>query len=192
MRRHLSSSGVEASAATASTQKLRPLLSVREAPLDRPETLRSAYPPAASACAPGAGSTFTEAWVRRVAEVDDGTLHGMMRYLVYLRRIKLGLGVVAFAAGAAMFGHLPIQNPIYALLIHGTLACCCGVPTLAIGSLAVRRLFLKEAERLGLSRSTSLLLLTRAERRARYMRPFQTPEKAVRVLQEAVRSWDEA
>ena len=147
--------------------------------------------PASSACAPGAGSTFTEAWVRRVTEVDDGTLQGMMRYLVHLRRIKHALGAGAFVAGAAMFGFLPIENPVYALLIHGTLACCCGVPTLAIGSLAVRRLFLQEAQRLGLSRSTSLLLLTRAERRARYMRPFQAPEHAVRALQEAVRAWDE-
>lgn len=148
--------------------------------------------PAGSAFAPGSGSTFTEAWIRRVADVDEATLSSLMRLLVQLRRLKHGLATLGFVIGALMFGRLNLDDPVYALLIHGTLAAIVGFPTLAIGTLTVRRLFLKEASRLGLSKSTALLVLTRAERRARFLRPLQGTEGRIRILTRAVRSWDEA
>lgn len=147
--------------------------------------------PAGSAFAPGAGSTFTEAWVRRVCEVDDATLSTLMRLLVQLRRLKHGLTGVASVVGALWFGRLDVADPTRAALIYGTLAAFAGFSTLAVGSLTVRRLFLREASRLGLSRSTSMLLLTRAERRARGLRPLLGTETRVHALTRAVRAWDE-
>lgn len=148
--------------------------------------------PANTAFAPGSGSTFTEAWIRRVCEVDDATLSSLMRLLVQLRRMKHALAAVGFFGGALMFGKLGIADPLYAALIYGTLAAVTGLPTLAVGTLAVRRLFLKEARRLGLSRSTALLVLTRAERKARFLHPMQRTETRVAKLMRAVRAWEEA
>lgn len=148
--------------------------------------------PAASPSAPGAGSTFSAAWVRSVAEVDDATLVSLLRHLIQLRRMKFGIAGLAFAMGAVMFGRLSVANPVYALLMYGTLGCVAALPALAVGGLTVRSLFLREAARLGLSRSTSLLLLTRAERRDRFVHPLQPTEPRVSRLMGAVREWDQA
>jgi hypothetical protein len=67
-----------------------------------------------------------------------------------------------------------------------------GMPTFATGTLAVRRIFLKEAQGLSLSRSTAMLLLTRAEKRARFMRPFGATDERIEQLIEAVHQWDTA
>jgi hypothetical protein len=156
------------------------------APLGDPDELVS------TAMAPVSQSAFTEARFRRVREVDDATMAHLMRLLLRLRRIKHSLGLAGVAGGALIFGVLPIANPIYAALIYGTLAAIIGMPTFATGTLAVRRIFLKEAMRLGLSRSTAMLLLTRAEKRARWMRPFGATSQRIEQLIEAVHEWDEA
>lgn len=144
-----------------------------------------------TAFAPSSRGAFQEAWFRQVREVDDATMSHLMRLLLRLRRIKHVLGAVGFTAGAMAFGVLPVDLPT-AVLLHGTLAAMLGFPTLAAGTLAVRRIFLKEAQRLGLSRSTAMLLLTRAERRARFMLPGADVDERVEQLIRAVHSWDEA
>jgi hypothetical protein len=146
----------------------------------------------ATAFAPSSRGQFVDAWYRRVREVDDATMENLMRLLLRVRRIKHGLAAFAFVGGGMLFGLVPTDNPIYAFLIYATLACMLGMPTLATGTLAVRRIFLKEARRLGLSKSTAMLLLTRAERRARFQRPFVPADDRVEQLVEAVRDWDEA
>jgi hypothetical protein len=144
-----------------------------------------------TAFAPSSRGAFLEARMRRVREVDDATMDHLLRLLLRLRRIKYGLAAVSTVAGALSFGVLPVESLVYALLLHGTLAGILGFPTFAVGTLAVRRIFLQEAQRLGLSRSTALLLLTRAERRARFMSPLHRDDKRVELLTAAVHDWDE-
>lgn len=136
------------------------------------------------------GAQFVEPWMRRVRDVDDDTLAGLLKTLVSLRRLKLAVAGVAAVAGALLFGLLEIQNPVYAVLIYGTLAACVGLPVFATGSLAVRRLFLQEAQRQGLARSTSTLVLTRAERRARFLAPWKREDEKIELLLQAVRDPD--
>jgi len=146
-----------------------------------------------SSFAPSSQGAFVEAYFRRVREVDDGVMAHLMQLLLRLRRTKhtLVVGGLVVVGGLA-FGTLPVSDPLYAVMICSTLALMVGMPTFATGSLAVRRIFLKEAQRLSLSRSTAMLLLTRAERRARFMRPFWKPEERIEMLISAVRSWDTA
>jgi len=115
-----------------------------------------------------------------------------VRTLVQLRRIKFGLTGVGFVGGAFVFGVLPLQSWVHMALIYGTLSLLVGMPVMATSTLAVRRLFLKEGQRQGLSRSAAMLVLTRAERQARHLRPFLSFEAKVERLKEAVRDWDRA
>lgn len=142
--------------------------------------------------APSSRGAFLEASYRRVREVDDATMSHLLRLLLRLRRIKHALAGLGFVGGGFLFGVISVGNPLYALMLHATLAAMVGLPTLATGTLAVRRIFLKEAQRLGLSRSTAMLLLTRAERRARFMPPVGTADERVEQLVRAVREWDRA
>lgn len=138
------------------------------------------------------GGRFTEPWMRRVRDVDDDTLADLLKTLVMLRRLKLAVAAAAALAGALVWGFMDIENPLYAVLVYGTLATCVGLPVFASGSLAVRRLFLQEARRQGLARSTSTLVLTRAERRARFLSPWQSAEAKIELLLQAVRDPDRA
>ena len=61
---------------------------------------------------------FAEPWLRRVRDVDDDTLAGLLKTLVGLRRLRLGATAFAAVAGALVFGLL--DTP-YAILIHATL-----------------------------------------------------------------------
>lgn len=142
--------------------------------------------------APSSRGAFLDAVYRRVREVDDATMSHLLRLLLRLRRIKHVLAVAGFVGGGLLFGIVTVENPVYSLLLHATLATMVGLPTLAAGTLAVRRIFLKEAQRLGLSRSTAMLLLTRAERRARFMLPSADVDERVEQLITAVRAWDQA
>lgn len=146
---------------------------------------------ALTAFAPGSRDAFLEARYRRVREVDDATMSHLLRLLLRLRRIKHVLAGVGFLGGGLLFGVISVENPLYALLLHGTLATMVGLPTLAVGTLAVRRIFLKEAQRLGLSCSTAMLLLTRAERRARFLLRSANVDERVEELIRAVRAWDQ-
>ncbi len=146
----------------------------------------------ASPFAAHSGGQFVEPWMRRVRDVDDDTLAGLLKTLVGLRRIKLGVTAAAAVAGALVFGVLRVADPTYAALIYGTLAGIVGMPVFAIGTLAVRRLFLREAQRHGLARSTSTLVLTRAERRARFLPPWKGDEERIDLLLKAVREPDTA
>ena len=137
------------------------------------------------------GGQFVEPWVRRVREVDDDTLAGLLKTLVTLRRLKYGITAVTAIAGSFVFGLLN-TNPLYALLIHATLAAFVALPVFGSGSLAVRRLFLREARRHGLSNSTSVLILTRAERRARFLAPWRREDDKIELLLKAVRDPDVA
>ena len=147
-------------------------------------------PTAASAAQPG--SAFLEPWMRRVAEVDDFTLGMLLRHLVMLRRLKRGVVLLASVAGGLLFGVLPVERAIHAALIYGTLAAIVALPSFAAATLAVRKLFLEEAARCGLSRSTATLVLTRAERRARFVSPLASAEERLLQLQQAVRDPDVA
>ena len=138
------------------------------------------------------GAQFVEPWVRRVRDVDDLTLAGLLKTLISLRRLKMAVAGGAALCGAFVFGILPIANPAYAALIYGTLAAFVGMPVFAGGTLAVRRLFLREAQRHGLARSTSTLILTRAERRARFLPPWKGEEERIETLLRAVREADVA
>ena len=142
--------------------------------------------------APGPRGAFVDPWFRRVCEVDAGTLEELVRDLVHLRRIKFGIATLMFVGGACMFGGLQVDNLAYRALIHGTLACIVGMPALATGSLAVRHLFLKAAGRHGLSRTSSMLILTRAERTARHLPPLLGIDDLVQRICEEVRDWDKA
>jgi hypothetical protein len=135
------------------------------------------------------GAQFVEPWARRVRDVDDDTLAGLLKTLVGLRRLKFGVTGACAAAGALVFG-LVKTGLVEALLIHGTLAAFVALPVFAGGSLAVRRLFLREARRHGLSKSASMLVLTRAERRARCLLPWRRDEQKVELLLRAVREPD--
>jgi hypothetical protein len=148
--------------------------------------------PDASAFAAHSGAAFSEPWVRRVRDVDDHTLAGLLRTLVSLRRLKFAVAIAGCLLGALVFGGMNAPNPIYALLIYGTLAGAVGMPIFAISSLSVRRLFLKEGARHGLTRSASMLILTRAERRARLLAPWKSADDKIELLLKAVREPDTA
>jgi hypothetical protein len=141
---------------------------------------------------PFRNSQFTEPWVRRVRDVDDHVLAGLLKTLVSLRRIKFGISAMAALAGACVFGFLHVENIAYAALIYGTLAACVGMPVFAGGTLAVRRMFLREAQNHGLAKSTSTLILTRAERRARFLPPWKGEDERIDTLLRAVREPDTA
>lgn len=155
-------------------------------PVDDPSRL-----PAVSS-APQSQSLFVEPWFRRVRDVDDDTLAGMLKLLVQLRRMKLALATAGAVGGALLFGLLRVENPVHALLIYGTLATFVGLPVFAGGTLAVRRLFLQEGARHGISKSATTLILTRAERRARFLSPFAREEDRIEALLRAVREPDRA
>jgi hypothetical protein len=138
------------------------------------------------------GQQFREPWIRRVRDVDDDTLAGLLKTLMGLRRLKFAVAGGAAAVGALLFGILRIDEAAYAALIYGTLAGVFGMPVYAGGTLAVRRLFLREAQRHGLARSTSTLVLTRAERRARLLAPWRGEEEKIDLLLKAVRDPDVA
>ena len=141
--------------------------------------------------APQSQEQFVEPWHRRVREVDDDTVAGLLQQLVMLRRLRNAVALACCGAGMAVFGSLDVQG-LYALLIYGVLAGMVGMPVFAIGSLSVRRLFLKEARRQGLSTSTAVLILTRAERRARLLAPWRGEEAKIEALLQAVREPDTA
>ncbi|MCC7072783.1 MAG: hypothetical protein IT383_15760 [Deltaproteobacteria bacterium] len=139
--------------------------------------------------APGQKGRFVEPWLIRVRDVDDHTLTGLLKTLVQLRRIRNVATAAAALGGSLVFGLL--ESP-YALLIHATLAAFTALPVFAMGSLAIMRLFLKDARRSGLSKSAGVLVLTRAQRRARTLAPWQGEDAAVELLRKAVRDPDTA
>ncbi len=143
-------------------------------------------------CAPQSSAQFSDPWIRRVRDVDDHTLAGLLRTLLALRRMKFAMAFGGAGLGALAFGFLPVADPLYAALIYGTLACAVGLPLFAVSSLSVRWLFLKESLRHGLSVSASVLVLTRAERRARFMNPTASTDHKVELLLRAVREPDRA
>ena len=144
-----------------------------------------------SSFAPQSNGTFIEPWLRRVRDVDDDTLAGLLQQLLGLRRLRNFVAVVCCAVGIAVFGALNTSG-LYLALIYGVLAFSLGMPVFAIGSLSVRRLFLREAASQGLSKPASMLVLTRAERRARWLLPFGSSEKKIDELMKAVRDPDTA
>ncbi len=139
-------------------------------------------------------TAFLEPWLRRVRDVDDDTLAGLMQQLVSLRRLRNVTAAVACAFGIGTFGlGLAAGVPFaYIALMNAVLAVAVGFPVFAVGSLSVRRLFLKEAEAQGLSKAASMLVLTRAERRARFIAPWQGNEQKLDALIQAVRDPDRA
>ena len=141
--------------------------------------------------APQSQEQFVEPWHRRVREVDDDTVAGLLQQLVLLRRLRNSVALACCAAGMAVFGQLNVGG-LYALLIYGVLAGMVGMPVFAIGSLSVRRLFLKEAKRQGLSTSAAVLILTRAERKARFLAPWKPNDMKIDALLQAVREPDTA
>ncbi len=141
--------------------------------------------------APQSQDQFVEPWHRRVREVDDDTVAGLLQQLVMLRRLRNLVALACCAAGVAIFGLLDVRG-LYAVLIYGVLAATVGMPVFAIGSLSVRRLFLKEARRQGLSTSAAVLILTRAERKARFLAPWKPEEQKIDALLSAVREPDTA
>ncbi|MDP2341313.1 MAG: hypothetical protein Q8O67_10160 [Deltaproteobacteria bacterium] len=141
--------------------------------------------------APQSQGQFVEPWHRRVREVDDDTVAGLLQQLVLLRRLRNLVAVGCCLAGMAVFGFLEVHG-LYAALIYGVLALMVGMPVFAVGSLSVRRLFLKEARRQGLSTSAAVLVLTRAERRARTLAPWRGEDKKIDELLKAVRDPDTA
>ncbi len=142
--------------------------------------------------APQSNSTFVEPWMRRVRDVDDDTLAGLMGQLMNLRRLRNVVAGLCCGAGLLTFGFLGSVSALYAALIYVTLAAAVGFPVFAIGSLSVRRLFLREARAQGLSRAASMLVLTRAERRARLLSPLKRHDDKLEALMQAVRDPDEA
>lgn len=142
--------------------------------------------------APYAESRFLEPWMRRVRDVDDHTLAGLLRSLVQLRRLRNAVTLGAGLLGAFVFGLLRTANPLYGVMIHVFLAFLVGLPVFAIGSLSVRRLFLRDAHAQGLSHSAGILVLTRATRRARFLAPWKRTDEHVEALLHAVRDPDRA
>ncbi|MBM4280740.1 MAG: hypothetical protein FJ137_08265 [Deltaproteobacteria bacterium] len=136
-------------------------------------------------------SQFREPWLRRVRDVDDDTVAGLLQQLVSLRRLRNAVAATACGAGVGIFGLLDVHG-VYALLIYGTLAAAVGMPVFAIGSLSVRRLFLRESLAQGLSPTASMLVLTRAERRARLVAPWRSEDDKIAALLAAVREPDTA
>ena len=142
--------------------------------------------------APQSNTTVVEPWLRRVRDVDDDTLAGLLHQLISLRRLRNGVAAICCAVGMSVFGVLQGLPTIYMLLVYAVLAVTVGFPVFAIGSLSVRRLFLREAQAQGLSRAAAMLVLTRAERRARLLAPWKGTETKVTDLMKAVRDPDEA
>jgi hypothetical protein len=134
---------------------------------------------------------FREPWLRRVRDVDDDTVAGLLQQLLSLRRLRNAVGAIASVAGMGIFGFLDVGG-VYALLIYGTLATAVGMPVFAVGSLSVRRLFLRESLAQGLSPAAAMLVLTRAERRARFLAPWRSNDEKIAALLEAVREPDTA
>lgn len=158
-----------------------------------PEVLGLARLPASeTSMAPQSNAAFVEPWLRRVRDVDDDTLAGLLSQLIGLRRLRNAVAAVCCVLGMSVFGVIGSVPLAYMALIYGVLAVTVGFPVFAIGSLSVRRLFLKEAQAQGLSRAASMLVLTRAERRARLLAPWQGMDKKVDALMKAVRDPDEA
>ena len=155
--------------------------------LHQPSVAGSGFP-----SAPNPRGAFVDPWIQRVSEVDLGTLQELMVFLAQMRQFRRRVILGALIVGAFMFGIPDLSYGIYSLLVYGTLSLVCGLCTMAAGSLTVRHLFLKEAARLGLTRPTSLLLFTRAQRRARWMSPFLSSEAQVRELASAVVEMDVA
>ena len=151
-------------------------------PLSRSEDTASAAAPAAS--------RYAQAWFQRVREVDDGTVALLCRSLVQMRHIKRALSAAGFVAGAFIFGAPNLEHGIYSLLIYGTLSCAIGFPVMAASTLAVRLRLIAEAKRHGLTTSAALLLMTRAERRARHLSWMLGTDDATAALVEAVREPD--
>lgn len=139
--------------------------------------------------AAGSKGQFVEPWQQRVRDVDDDTLAGLLKTLVQLRRIRAGATVLAALCGSLVFG---VLDTPYALIIHATLAAFTALPVFSVGTLAIMRLFLKETQRSGLSQSAGVLILTRAQRRARLLAPWKADDAAVEVLSKAVRDPDTA
>lgn len=135
---------------------------------------------------------FVEPWILRVRDVDDDMLAGLLRSLLLLRRLKFAVAAGAAVLGGLLFGVLNLDDATYALLIYATLAGVCALPVFAGGTLAVRRLFRIEAESQGIARSASTLILTRAERRARFLAPWRAEDTKIELLMEAVREPDRA
>lgn len=139
--------------------------------------------------AAGSKGQFLEPWLVRVRDVDDHTMNGLLKTLLQLRRIRNVATALAAVGGALVFGVLDSR---YALILHATLAAFTALPVFAVGSLAIMRLFLKDARRSGLSRSAGVLVLTRAQRRARTLPPWKGEDAAVELLRKAVRDPDTA
>lgn len=137
--------------------------------------------------APHSQGQFVEPWLRRVREVDDDTARSLLRQLQLLRRFRNLATAFAAVGGSLVFG---VINHEYGLLIHATLAAFAALPVFAGGSLAIRRLFLQEARRLGVSKSAALLVLTRAERRERLLAPWLGTDDRIERLLQAVRDPD--
>lgn len=146
---------------------------------------------ATTSFAPSSNTAFREPWLRRVRDVDDDTLAGLLQQLLGLRRLRNAVATVCSVLGMVVFGALN-TNGLYQALLYGILAFSVGMPVFAVGSLSVRRLFLREAAQQGLSRAASMLVLTRAERRARWLLPLQAQEQAIAALMHAVRDPDTA
>lgn len=144
-----------------------------------------------SAFAPQSQAQFVEPWFRRVRDVDDDTVAGLLHQLLTLRRLRNIVATLCCVAGVGIFGLLQVTG-LYALLIYGVLAATVGLPVFAIGSLSVRRLFLHEARQQGLSTSAAVLILTRAERRTRSLAPWQAEARKIDALLHAVREPDTA
>lgn len=141
--------------------------------------------------APQSQDQFVEPWHKRVRDIDDDTVAGLLQQLISLRRLRNSVAVLCCVLGMGVFGSLDVAG-LYALLIYGVLAGMVGMPVFAIGSLSVRRLFLREARRQGLSRSAAMLVLTRAERRARLLAPWRSEDAKIDTLLKAVREPDTA
>ena len=139
--------------------------------------------------AAGSKGQFVEPWLVRVRHVDDDSLAALLKTLVQLRRIRAGATVAAAICGALVFG---VLDTPYALIIHATLAAFTALPVFSVGTLAIMRLFLKETQRSGLSRSAGVLILPRAQRRARLLAPWRGDDAAVEELLKAVRDPDTA
>jgi hypothetical protein len=141
--------------------------------------------------APQSQDQFIEPWHRRVRDIDDHTIAGLVQQVILLRRIRNFVAIGCCVAGMGIFGALNVSG-LYAVLIYGVLAAMVGMPVFAVGSLSVRRLFLREARRQGLSSSAAMLVLTRAERAARTLSPLLSEETKVERLLLAVREPDTA
>jgi hypothetical protein len=142
--------------------------------------------------ASGWQNAFGRPWIKRMGELDDGTLRALSELLIQLRRVKYGVTGTAFAAGMAVLGSLPIENPIYKMMFYLTAGLTFALPTVGVTSLAVRQVFLREARKLGVGKGTAMLLMTHAERKVRHLSPFLKKDSRVEQMMLAVRNWDQA